>query len=143
MHKTLPEIIFEDPDYFLWGYEKNIFSKSISLQYEADELYDKIRNMKIPENDDNKLVCEFCKNPKTGKLDILQLNNCFDRDKNCVYSNRSIDISLPRNYEINPLENTNVLLPQLFKILFGDANIKPSKNLCIEYFNDESNFFYY
>jgi len=141
MKKSLPEIVFDDPDYFLWGYENNIFRKQGELESQAEELYSKIRAIKIPNNENSELVCEFCKNLKTGKIDTIQLNyKDGRRDINCVYRESYIDLAFPREYDKKVFEVTKRLLPQFFQILFDENNIQLPKKICEEFFSDDYNF---
>ena len=46
--KTLPEIVFEDPDWFFWGLEENIFPIGQPLRNQALEILYKTKFVKIP-----------------------------------------------------------------------------------------------
>ena len=45
--KTLPQIIFDDADWFFWAYEKQAF-KGIQAR-EAQEIYRRSRSIRVPE----------------------------------------------------------------------------------------------
>lgn len=139
--KTLPEIILENPDYFLFCFEKDIFKYYDDLKFQAEELYSKIRAIKIPENHSPDLVCEYLNNSKTGIINTIQLNyKDARRDDNCVYRESYIDLAFPREFNPDAKRVTNKLLPQLFFILFGDRDVLLSKTMCENFFSDDYNF---
>ena len=47
--RSLPQILFSDPDYFFWAVEKKIFQGRLAA--EAAELAWKARHIKIPQPD--------------------------------------------------------------------------------------------
>ena len=44
--KTLPQILFSDPDWFFWAIDDNVFQNKGSLYSEAKDLDYKARNIK-------------------------------------------------------------------------------------------------
>ena len=57
--RSLPQILFMDPDYFFWAVEKKVFPGSLAAQ--AAELARKTRHIKIPKPDlasKNKPFCD-------------------------------------------------------------------------------------
>ena len=53
--RSLPQILFMDPDYFFWAVEKKVFQGRLAAQ--AAELARKARHIKIPKTRPRKLVC--------------------------------------------------------------------------------------
>ena len=74
--KTLPQIMFKDPDWFFWAIEKGVFKNKGKLGEEAWEIYQKARKIKIPRNIklplnfyEDELVAEY---PSPEFCEILQ-----------------------------------------------------------------------
>jgi hypothetical protein len=138
LKKTLPEIIFEDPDYFIWGMEEGIFHKAYDLSNEANDLFAKIRAIKIPENEYGDFVCEFYKNPRNGKIDFQICERAYPSDYIVVDRRGVIDLCIPRDYD-RSIGATKNVLPQLFFVLFGERRM-PSKSVMEEFFANDENF---
>ncbi len=52
--KSLPQVIFSDPDWFFWAYETRIFKGA--QEDEAREIYRKATSIKIPQKGPESLV---------------------------------------------------------------------------------------
>jgi len=65
--KTLPQIIFTDPSWVFWAYEKNIF-KSRVLSREAEDICMKATSIKIPNQKRERKVAEYFIHAPTGKF---------------------------------------------------------------------------
>src|SRR6185503_8817104 len=64
--KTLPQILFSDPDWFFWSIDNNIWEKSNATLKKEVYLIDKrSRSIKIPNNSEKNLVVEFQVHPST------------------------------------------------------------------------------
>ena len=139
--KTLPEVIFSDPDYFVWGFDNGIFSKNSELEKNAEFLYERIRSIKIPDNLNGNVVSEYCINPTTSEFDILRIVPIDSpKDHLVLYRGSIIDLSFPRQYSYVARNVTNRFLNQLFFILFNNFNYKPPKEECENFFNNDENF---
>ena len=55
--RSLPQILFSDPDYFFWGIEKKIFKDRLAM--EADKLARMVRHIKIPKPDPANWCVEY------------------------------------------------------------------------------------
>lgn len=66
--KTLPQIFFCDPDWFFWAVENDIFKDKMALKSEAEDLLQKAKNIKIPNNGDGKQIVEYVVHQPIGKF---------------------------------------------------------------------------
>ena len=57
--KTLPQIVFNDPDWFFWAYETGVFKGKGRIETEAFNIYQKATSIKIPQNGTERLVAEY------------------------------------------------------------------------------------
>ncbi len=71
--KTLPQIMFIDADWFFWGWEKKIFNDKGQLKKEAEEIYKKATNIKIPYNQNNDKEIEYIIHYPTYKFQNFQI----------------------------------------------------------------------
>ena len=47
--KTLPQVMFSDPDWFFWAFENGVFGEKGRLEAEAKDVYRKAQSIKIPQ----------------------------------------------------------------------------------------------
>lgn len=71
LSKTLPQVLFADPDWFFWAFEQGRFWGALAV--EADDLYRKATRIKIPPGPDEPLVAEYALDPVSGKFSSLDL----------------------------------------------------------------------
>ena len=70
--KTLPQILFCDPDWFFWAMDQQIFHSRTALGQEAQDLDYKARHIRIPAHDGTPLVAQYTFTPE-GKFSHLWL----------------------------------------------------------------------
>jgi len=54
--KTLPQVMFEDADWFFDGHEKGYFKNRLPL--EAIEIYRRARSIRVPQRDGQRMLVE-------------------------------------------------------------------------------------
>lgn len=103
--KTLPQIIFADPDWFFWAIDENIYSKKAVLVNESKELYQKARNIRVPQKDKiEKMLAEYAIHPPTGKFANMELvpnSRPHHEGSTSTFRKSVIDLRTPR--EIAPI----------------------------------------
>ncbi len=57
--KSLPQVLFADPDWFFWAVENAVFENRPGLKTEADDLNRKARNIRIPGSDGVRRLVEY------------------------------------------------------------------------------------
>jgi len=76
--KTLPQVLFNDPDWFFWAVDEGAFSSRPHLQREANDLVYKASHIRIPDPDNDDLVaeCNYGQSPLlTGLLKTASQSN--------------------------------------------------------------------
>ncbi|MEI8102758.1 MAG: hypothetical protein WCG61_04435 [Chlorobium sp.] len=142
--KTLPQVIFADPDWFFWAIDKNIFSKRAALANEAKELYQRARNIRVPQKDKHeKMIAEYAIHAPTGKFANMEL--IPDSRPNHVGSTTTfrknvIDLRTPR--EIAPYDKLGCknIIHLVKYYFFGNKNVRMSQKKCEEFFENNENF---
>jgi len=142
--KTLPQIIFADPDYFFWAIEEKVFANKGSLAQEAREINHKARNIKIPQKKGKeKLIVEYIIHPPTGKFGAIELVP-FSRPphegSSPTFRSDNLDLSTPRAISSYDKSGCRRMIRTMKYYLFGNENIHMTKNKCEEFFDDNNNF---
>ena len=72
--KTLPQILFADPDWFFWAVEEAVFKGKGPLEREAADIARKARSIRIPNSTDtNPLEAEYFIHPPTQKFSHMEI----------------------------------------------------------------------
>jgi len=141
--KTLPQIVFSDPDWFFWAYENNVFESKGILYNEAQDIYNKACNIIIPEINGEKMIAEYVIHPSTAKFAEMALVPS-DRPKHNgsspTYRKDTIDLSVPRQIAEYDKQGCKLMLSSVKFYLFGSENFKMTKKRCEEFFDDDDNF---
>jgi hypothetical protein len=139
--KTLPQIIWSDPDWFFWFYDKG--ESYGSLKKEAEAIYARARNIKIPKKDGKEWVLDYHTDPRSGKFCSMRfivedtvVDNPF---MSCA---ESIDFYVPKAFAGGNKDKTGYrnFLKDVKAFLFGNASVHMTKERCEGFFNDSSNF---
>ncbi len=137
--KTLPQIIFSDPDWFFWAVENNVFRGKGPLEIEAKELDYKTRNICIPPG----MVAEYwidCKTKKFNYTKLVEKDRPPHEGSSETFRKDVIDLSVPRQIVgYNKYGYGNMLISVKIH-LFGDRHIRLTKKRCEEFFENNDNF---
>ena len=139
--KTLPQIIFNDADWFFHAYEKGYF-KGVLAQ-EAHELYRRARSIKVPSRNGQKMLVEYVihrdlqsRKEKFGTMRLIADGTGLER---LIVSPR-IDFYVPRSYAQYDKTGYKNFVSLLKAILFGDPSHRMNRRACEAFFNDDDNF---
>jgi hypothetical protein len=140
--KTLPQILFSDPDWFFWAIEKNIFEGKGPLEREAQEINYKARNIKIPSKEGKDLVAEYLIHAPTGKFGsmvIVPRDRSLHQGSSPASRKDVIDLSFPREIAGYDKLGCGNLLLSVKHHLFGDRHCRMTRQRCEAFFEDDSN----
>ncbi|WP_088186824.1 hypothetical protein [Desulfosporosinus sp. FKA] len=140
--KTLPQILFLDPDWFYWAYDEGVFRNKGQLFNEAEEIYQKASSIKIPNLDDIERVAEYVIHAPTGKfgkLELVPVSRPPHVGGSPTFRKNVIDLSVPRQVAHYDKTGCALLLGNVKYYLFG-ANVRMTKKKCEDFFNDNDNF---
>jgi len=135
--KTLPQVMFKDPDWFFHGDEKGYFKNGQA--HEAREIYCRSRSIKVPQRDGQKMRAEYIIHNPNGKFGTFRLIEDGPGLQH-LYTMPVIDFYVPRScsdYDKYGYEN---FLFALKGILFGNNSRRMSRKACEEFFSDDDNF---
>ncbi len=141
--KSLPQVLFTDPDWFFWAIEKGIFDGKGRLEREAEELNVRARAIRIPEGKGERLLAEYSIHPPTGKfggMEIVPSTRPKHVGSTPTFRKEIIDLGIPR--EIAPYDKLGCkqLNSDVKYYLFGRHKARMTKQRCEDFFDDDRNF---
>ena len=139
--KTLPQVMFSDPDWFFHGLENGYFKGSLFPQ--ARDIYQKSRAIRVPRRNGEKRFIEYFIDLASGKFVTLHVIRGDMESYGLVSKNmilEVIDMGLPREIARYDKTGYHNFLCAMKAILFGDPSYKMTKRRCEEFFNDDGNF---
>jgi len=141
--KTLPQIMFSDPDWFFWAYDNKIFQGKENLRVEANEIYKKSISIKIPQKGPIKLVAEYGIHPITNNfcdLEIVPEDRRPHVGSTSVFRKSVIDMSAPRKIQSYDKLGCKIMITAVKCYVLGNAKLKMTKERCEDFFNNNANF---
>ena len=135
--KTLPQVMFNDPDWFFNGYEDGYFNNG--YRYQAHAIYSRSRSIRVPHVDGKKMLAEYIIHKPNGKFGTFRLIEDGPGLQH-LFTMPVIDFYVPRSCsDYDKLGYENFLFA-LKVILFGNNSRYMNKKACEEFFNDDDNF---
>ncbi len=139
--KTLPQVLFADPDWFFWAFEEGVLQKN-GFKAEADALHRKATRIRIPPTGPEELVAEYLVHVggKFGALDIVPRSRPLHEGSSPAFRSDFIDLSVPRRIAKYDKRGCKMLVDSVKFHLFGNAKTKMTRQRCEAFFDDASNF---
>jgi hypothetical protein len=139
--KTLPQIVFTDPDWFFWAIEENVFKGQV--RREAEIIDARARAIRIPKNTAGDLEAEYLVHPPTGKfanMRIVPASQPLHQGSSPAFRKDVIDLSVPRN--IAPYDKLGcwTLVSSAKYVLFGSTSTRMTRQRCEVFFDNPANF---
>jgi hypothetical protein len=139
--KTLPQIVFTDPDWFFWAIEENVFKGP--LRREAERIDARARAIRIPNNAAGNLEAEYLVHPPTGKfgnMEVVPASRPLHQGSSPAFRKNVIDLSVPRNIAPYDKLGCRTLVSSAKYVLFGSTSIRMTKERCDTFFDNAANF---
>ena len=137
--KTLPQVLFSDPDWFFWAVEEGVFQKRAALRKEAADLDSKARRIKIPSD----MKAEYAVDPDTNKFVGMELVPASQpRHEGSTSTSRLsvINLSIPREIASYDKLGFNIMMRSIKFHLFRNERTPMTKKRCEDFFDDPLNF---
>jgi hypothetical protein len=141
--KTLPQIVFTDPDYFFWAMGEGVFRKKGDLEREAKDIWHKARNIRIPGNDKDQLRAEYSIHFPTGKfgdMEIVPVSQARHEGSTRTIRKNVIDLNVPRQLASYDKLGCRTLLSCVKYALFRSSKARMTREKCEKFFADDRNF---
>jgi hypothetical protein len=139
--KTLPQIVFADPDWLFWAIEENVFKGP--LRREAERIDARARAIRIPNNTAGDLEAEYLVHPPTGKfgnMEIVPAGRPPHEGSSPACRRNVIDLSVPRNISPYDKLGCRTLVSSAKYVLFGSTSTRMTKERCEAFFDNPANF---
>lgn len=140
--KTLPQIVFSDLDYFIWAFGEYVF-KSKALKEEANYVYNRIQNIKIPKANYNNYEVEYLIHPPTGtfgKFEIVDSSTPLHKGGSPAFRTKNIDLTVVKSIKDYDKLGSGIMIDCLKIYYFGTSSHKMTKKRCEDFLNNVSNF---
>lgn len=149
--KTLPQILFRDPDWFFWAVEQDLFQKDVALKREATILHVRARSIRIPGKDGQEFVADYFMHPPTRKFDdmmIVPATRPQDHRKHLIWRKKVIDLAMAHLMGSYDKAGSAILLACAKRALVDKLGgltkterlPRMTKKRCEAFFDDPSNF---
>jgi hypothetical protein len=138
---NLPKVLFADPDWFFWAYDEEAFQGT--QEREADIIYVRATNIRIPQPNGQKLVAEYMIHPSVGKFSGMELvpeDRPAHEGSTPTFRRNVIDLSIPRQISEYDKTGGKILIQSVKFHYFGNQSARMTKPRCEDFFNDPANF---
>ena len=139
--KSLPQVLFSDPDWFFWAYEKKVFHDR--LKTEADRIHARATHIRIPDKGDENRVAEYAVHPNQGKfagMELVPASRPPHKGSTPTFRSKVIDMSIPRRLAPYDKLGCRLLVRSIKFHVFGDEKARMTKERCEVFFDDTSRF---
>jgi hypothetical protein len=140
--KTLPQVIFSDPDWFFWAYENKIFRDGQAA--EAERIYQRVTSIRVPQAGDGETyVAEYVIDGVSGTFSHLEIvPSSRPRHVGTSKTHRApvIDLSLISRICIADKSGYKQMINDIKAYVLEDSERRMTKKRCEEFFDDKKNF---
>ena len=138
-NRTLPEVMFKDPDWFFFLYFNKKFYRD--LLDEVEDVYLKACHIRIPGNEGGDLVAEYVfSRGEFIELRIVPRERPVEATGTQTIRKNAIDMSVLYSQRGYDKRGYRVFMRDMKEILFGNASARMSKERCEKFFNNSQNF---
>ncbi len=139
--KTLPQVLFTDPDYFFWAFEDGIFKGTLLL--EARDIFSKATSIKVPDNENSDFAVLYYVHEPSGKFGLFEViphgrQNGEGRGESLRLD--VIDMSIPYKWARYDKLGYRSFIRSMKFYVFGSSSFHLTKKRCEEFFSNPENF---
>jgi hypothetical protein len=141
--KSLPQVIFADPDWFFWALENKVFDKRAGLRSEANLLNARARSIKPPTDEFSDPVVEYLVHRPTmkfGRFEVVPRSRELHEGGSPAFRSDLIDMSVPRRIAKYDKLGCKSLIASLKHYLFGGEAARITRARAESFFADAANF---
>lgn len=140
--KSLPQVLFTDPDWFFWAYHEGVFEKRAGLRVEAERIYRRATAIRIPQNREETTLVEYMLYPGTGKFggfEIVPKSRPAHEGSTPTLRATNIDMSFPCRLANYDKLGCRILVDGLKSLFFPDVK-RLTRERCEDFFDSPSHF---
>jgi hypothetical protein len=140
--KTLPQVLFHDPDWFFWAWGRGVFNESSTYHDEAVIAHARATSIRIPRMGEELLLVEYNFNPDGTCVgfDLVPAERPQHQGSTHTMRSEHIDLSLPHRVARYDKLGNRIFLRSVKSYLFGDPAARMTRQRCEAFFNDDRNF---
>lgn len=139
--KTLPQVLFKDPDWFFWACENKVLDQH-GYAAEATKLRKKAMHIRIPNDASGVREAEYIIHPSTKNvtdIDFVPSSQPFTRGAGGTIRKDVIDLSVPRSVQGYDKRGCKLMIKALKPVLFPGVK-RLTKAIVEAFFDDDGNF---
>jgi hypothetical protein len=140
--KTLPQVLFTDPDWFFWAVETKLLA-SPRLVGEAAVVDRRARNIRIPSSTGEDLVVEYIIHPQSRKfvgMQFVSRDHPWHDGSSPTRRADVIDMSVPRGFAEYDKLGGKLFIRELKRLLFGSKKYVMTRERAEAFFDDPGSF---
>ena len=139
--KTLPQIVFSDPDWFFWAWENEIFDTPV-LRGEVTRINERARRIRIPNDGGVDRIAEYIIHPATRNVtdvDFVPKSQTHIYGAGGAICRDVIDLSVPRSVQSYDKMGGRLVIQAVKPLLFPGVG-RVTRQLLDAFFDDDNNF---
>jgi hypothetical protein len=139
--KSLPQIVFHDPDWFFWAIQNDAFPASLKPQ--AKDIAAKAKKIKIPGEPVGTSKVRYFLDPLVHKLanvDVVPASRPPHVGSSPTRESPYFDLSMARRIWTYDKTGGRFIVQAIKYHVFGSSKTRLTKEKCEGFFDDDSNF---
>jgi len=139
--KTLPQILFTDPDWFFWALEEGVLEQH-GYKAEAEKLNKQAKNIRIPDDANGEREAEYIVHPSTKNftdVDLVPKGQKYTQGAGGTIRKKVIDLSVPRSVQNYDKMGGRLMIKAIKPVLFPGVR-RLTKAIVEAFFDNKSNF---
>ena len=142
--KSLPQILFTDPDWFFWAMGEGVFAKkSASLKMEAEAIWEKAQRIRIPPSQPAGSEVEYVIHSGVNKLSSVEVvppGRPPHLGSSPTIRRDEFDLSVARGIAKYDKFGGKVLVKAIKHYWFGSESARLTRQRCEAFFADPDHF---
>lgn len=141
--RSLPQVLFTNPDWFFWAMERNAFKNYPSLIFQSTDLAKKAKRIKVPQSGPEILVVEHFIHRPTKKYShfmLIPTSQPVSPGSSPAYRQDVIDLSFPRQVAPHDKTGNKNIIRSLKSVYFGNMSARMNRDRCEAFFSSPDNF---
>ena len=139
--RILPQIVFDDPDWFFWAHEKEVFKGA--LKAEAEQVAERARRIQIPQDGGERKVAEYVihwPRKRFGGVELVEASRPRHVSPSPTFRRDHLDLSVARSIAEYDKFGCKVLVRDVKAILFGSRSARMTRQRAEWFFDNDENF---
>lgn len=137
--KSLPQVLFVDPDWFFWAWREKKFLDQ-QLIAEADKLQHRATHINIPDNTDGRLVVEYALHVDQKSLAYVRPVEAQSPTLHRRFRHPYFDLSWPSKHKLFGKRSAQVVVKAVKTHVLKDESAAMTRRRCEGFFENADHF---